>query len=466
MSIFLWFIGGKTPCELLYQHSPNLDHLRVFGCLCYAIRLPKGDKFAPRASRAVFLGYSETQKGYKLYDLAKQIFFKSRDVSFREHIFPYHEGSSATNIDMFELTPSIESTPTCVQPIMLDHPNAPIQFTECHIKNSVKSAPTDNIGVELGVEAVVPAVKESIPLEVHAEVPTKLRPTRNTKQPTWLNDYVTASQPFRPSASCTYPISDYIDYSHLSSPYQAYLTTFSSTTELKSFIEASQDNRWVETMTDESNALENKDIVIILVYVDDLLITGSSQQMIDEAQQTLHDRSAFTPMEMNMKLTTVEYDSGMGKSDDPILDDIYYCQQLIDATLKAVCPNTRRSVTRYVIQLGESLISWKFKKQHTVSRSSAEAEYRSTTGAVAEIIWLVWLLKKLRVKVTTPVRLCCDGNSAIQIASNSIFHERTKHIKIDCHFVREKLKEGLIKTEHVGTRSQLADLLTKGLGLA
>ena len=86
------------------------------------------------------------------------------------------------------------------------------------------------------------------------------------------------------------------------------------------------------------------------------------------------------------------------------------------------------------------------------------------TVTVAEIIWLTGLLKDLRVDITTPVRICCDSKAAIQIATNPIFHERTKHIEIDCHFIREKIKDGLIKPEYVGTKSQLADLLTKGLG--
>ena len=87
-------------------------------------------------------------------------------------------------------------------------------------------------------------------------------------------------------------------------------------------------------------------------------------------------------------------------------------------------------------------------------------------AAVAEIIWIVGLLKDLCVEVSTPVQLYCHSKAAMQIAANPIFHEHTKHIEIDCHFVRENLKEGLIHPVHVSTQFQLADLLTKGLGVA
>ncbi|OIT20294.1 hypothetical protein A4A49_65857, partial [Nicotiana attenuata] len=78
-----------APYELLHNRAPSLTHLRVLGCLCYATNLVKEDKFSPRAIVAVFLGYAETQKGYKLIDLNTNKFFVCRDVIFKENMFPF-----------------------------------------------------------------------------------------------------------------------------------------------------------------------------------------------------------------------------------------------------------------------------------------------------------------------------------------------------------------------------------------
>ncbi|WMV33928.1 hypothetical protein MTR67_027313, partial [Solanum verrucosum] len=125
----------------------------------------------------------------------------------------------------------------------------------------------------------------------------------------------------------------------------------------------------------------------------------------------------------------------------------------------AACPNTKRSVTGNLVKFGSSLVSWKWKKQQAVSRSSAEAEYRSMVIAIAKITWLLGLFQELRVKVT----INSDSKVSLQIASDPIFHERTKHIEINCHFIRDKIKEGLIKTTYIRTEDQQVDVLSKGL---
>ncbi|XP_015161264.1 uncharacterized mitochondrial protein AtMg00810-like [Solanum tuberosum] len=129
----------------------------------------------------------------------------------------------------------------------------------------------------------------------------------------------------------------------------------------------------------------------------------------------------------------------------------------------AACPDSKKFVSGYLVLMEDSPISWKSKKQAIVSLSSAEAEYRVVRQVVGELVWLERLLDELTVKCSLPIHVHFDSQAAVHIAKNSVFHERTKHIEIDCHFVRSKLQQGFITLHHISTDSQLADIFTKAL---
>ena len=110
-----------------------------------------------------------------------------------------------------------------------------------------------------------------------------------------------------------------------------------------------------------------------------------------------------------------------------------------------------------------NLISWKSKKQDVVARSNVEAEYRAMALATCELVWLKHLLQELRFRKDEQMKLICDNQAALHISSNPVFREKTKHIEVDCHFIRENIALGCTTTNFVNSNDQLADIFTKSL---
>lgn len=110
--------------------------------------------------------------------------------------------------------------------------------------------------------------------------------------------------------------------------------------------------------------------------------------------------------------------------------------------------------------VGDSLISWKSKKQSTVSRSSVEAEYRAMGITTFELLWLIQLLNDFDISLKEPIQLFCDNDVALQIATNPTFHKRTNHIQVYCHFVRDKVVDKTIKLMPIKLAMHLADMFT------
>ncbi|GKE48466.1 ribonuclease H-like domain-containing protein [Tanacetum coccineum] len=105
----------------------------------------------------------------------------------------------------------------------------------------------------------------------------------------------------------------------------------------------------------------------------------------------------------------------------------------------AGCPTTHRSTLGYCVFLGNNLLSWSSKRQSTLSRSSAEADYHGVANAVAETCWLQNLLRELHTPLSSAMLVYCDNASAVYLTYNPAQHQRTKHIEIDIRFVLDWL---------------------------
>ena len=135
------------------------------------------------------------------------------------------------------------------------------------------------------------------------------------------------------------------------------------------------------------------------------------------------------------------------------------------------CKDSRRSTTGWIIKLGECWIDWNCRKQETVALSSCEAEYMAVCSAAQGAMWIRSLLmeigygpKSSSPSASAPIPIFyCDNKSAISMARNDVLHNRSKHIDIKHHFIRELIERKVFLIEWIGTAEQVADVLTKTL---
>ncbi|RVW28752.1 Retrovirus-related Pol polyprotein from transposon RE1 [Vitis vinifera] len=246
--------------------------------------------------------------------------------------------------------------------------------------------------------------------------------------------------------------------------------------------------------------------IYLVVYVDDIVITGSDQNGIQKLKQHLFTHfqtKDLGKLKYFLGIEIAQSSSGvvlsqrkyaldiLEETGEPLGDpgryrrlvgklnyltitrpDISFPVSVVSQFLQSPCDSHWDAVIRILRYIkstpGQGVLyenrgHTQSKKQDVVARSSAEAEYRAMALATCELIWLKHLLRELRFGKDEQMKLICDNQAALHIASNPVFHERTKHIEVDCHFIREKIASGCVATSFVNSNDQLADIFTKSL---
>ncbi|KAH9648545.1 hypothetical protein KPL70_025633 [Citrus sinensis] len=264
------------------------------------------------------------------------------------------------------------------------------------------------------------------------------------------------------------------------------------------------------------------DILIVCLYVDDLIFTGSNPSlfeefkrvMIKEFEMTDNGLMAYylgievkqkeegifisqesyakeiikrfkmndckpisTPVECGVKLS--KYDEG--EDIDPTFfkslvgslryltctrPDILYAVGLLIGYSDSDWGgdvDDRKSITGFVFFIGDIAFTWMSKKQPIVTLSTCEAEYVTAISSVCHAIWLSNLLKELSLAQEEPTEICVDNKSAIALSKNPVFHDRSKHIDTRYHFIRECIARKEVQIKYVKSQDQAADIFTKPL---
>ncbi|RVW36998.1 Retrovirus-related Pol polyprotein from transposon TNT 1-94 [Vitis vinifera] len=500
----------QSPRQLLLKKFPHTRAsssdlpLKVFGCTTFVHLYPQNrSKFAPRANKCIFLGYSPTQKGYKCYSPTNKRFYTTMNVFLFEHVFFYPkshvQGESMNEHQVWESLLEI------------------VPFSHSESPNPSQSAPT----------------------ELSTPMPSSVQPTQPTNVPSPELEH--GSQPTcgqyidsissLPEENIDHPIGNYVTYEGLSLSYRAFATSLDDTQVPNTIQEAFKISEWKKAVQDEIDALEkngtwtitdlfgweeargetfaldaklntirillslaiNQDwclqqldiknaflngdleeevymeippgfegsmaknqadhtlfvqkshagkMTILIVYVDDIILSGNDMEELQNLKKYLSE-------EFEVKdLGNLKYFLGMEVARSRkgiVVSQRKYILDLLKETGMLGCKpidTPMDSQKKLGIEKESTPIDrgrYQSKKQSVVARSSAEAEYRALAQGICEGIWIKRVLSELGQTSSSPILMMCDNQAAISIAKNPVYHDKTKHVEIDRHFITEKV---------------------------
>nr|GEV83730.1 hypothetical protein [Tanacetum cinerariifolium] len=223
-------------------------------------------------------------------------------------------------------------------------------------------------------------------------------------------------------------------------------------------------------------------LLYVLVYVDDIILTGNQPSLLRHFITRLNAEFSITDLDLSYVVNQVsQFLHALMKDHFQAVKRILrYVKSTLSYGLSfshgtspsilgysnadwACCIEKRRLIYGYSIFLDGNQVSWSAKKQPTVTQSSCESEYRALANSASEIIWITHLLRELHVLPSGRPTLLCDNRSALFLSQNPISHKRAKHIDIDYHFVWEMVMSRKLHTKFLSSHIQLADIFTKSL---
>ncbi|RVW62129.1 Retrovirus-related Pol polyprotein from transposon RE2 [Vitis vinifera] len=223
--------------------------------------------------------------------------------------------------------------------------------------------------------------------------------------------------------------------------------------------------------------------LFILIYVDDILVTGIDPSLIQSLIQKLQTEFKMKdlgPLGYFLGIQANRDSSGLHLRQSKYIGDLLHRTKMAGAKPASSPCTTGLKLSTHVGTIDLGL--WYTKGEQTLqafcdsdwagnpddrrSTTGTEAEYRALAITTAELYWIRMLLKELHISLPTTPTIWCDNSGALALASNPVFHARTKHIEVDFHFIREKVANRDISLQFIGSYDQPADIFTKGLSLA
>uniref|UniRef100_A0A2N9GKR4 Integrase catalytic domain-containing protein n=1 Tax=Fagus sylvatica TaxID=28930 RepID=A0A2N9GKR4_FAGSY len=477
-----------SPWECLFGSTPDYKSFRVFGCTCYPLlRSYSKHKLQPRSVPCVFLGYASNAKGFLCYDISAHRFYVSRHVKFDENTFPYNNLSSPTSHSSSSSSVNSNTSSIWLSHLLFFHP--------CTVPSILGPPPSTS----------------SIPLVSSSMATWTLVPSSSSQH------VIGCRWVFKLKRNTDGSVARFKARLVAKGNHQQAGLDFDETNPFMVYVKHPEPDDIILTgsapatiqalIRDLAQAFELKDLGPLKYFLGLQVEYTTSGLLVHQAKYATdllvkHNMSTCKPCSTPFVPSSTSVLTESSFLSDPLSyrslvgalqyltftrPDLSFALNEFFATsvalfLMASCfslvhyaslPSQTPIGLAILLIVGPPLASlffWATIFSLGLLRNSQlsldppqRLEYRALAVGAAELAWIRMLLRDLRIFISHALVLWCDNTSAISLASNPVFHARTKHVEIDYHFVREKVVRGDLSVQFISTDDQLADLLTKAL---